>query len=134
MSNDLNSCNFIGRLGADPETRYTTGGDAVCNLRLAVRWKSKDKEGAEWVPVVAFGKKAELVRDYLKKGYRVYISGRFKTRKWTDTNNGIERYATEIHLEQIQFLDSKPASQDQQQAPAPAQSGEFDDWSDDVPF
>jgi single-strand DNA-binding protein len=133
--NDLNSCSFIGRLGADPEIRAMPSGECVANLRLAVGWKSKDKEGAEWVPVVAFGKKAELVRDYLKKGSRVYLSGRFKTRKWTDTNNGIERYTTEIHLEQLQFLDSRQSGDQQAQQSEPAaQAGGFDNFDDDIPF
>ncbi len=142
MSNDLNSCNFIGRLGADPEIRAMPSGECVANFRLAVGWKSKDKEGAEWVPVVAFGKKGELVRDYLKKGSRVFISGRFKTRKWTDTNNGIERYTTEIHLEQIQFLDSRPQGDQQQQSGERSynangtlpQQPEPDNFDDDIPF
>lgn len=135
MANDLNSCSFIGRLGADPEIRSTPGGDCVANFRIAVGWKSKDKEGAEWVPVVAFGKKAELVRDYLKKGSRVYLSGRFKARKWNDQNNGIERYTTEIHLEQLQFLDSRQSSDQTSgtRLTEPVNSG-ADDWKDDIDF
>ena len=58
MSNDLNLCQFIGRLGKDPETRYLASGDPVANITIAVGWKSKDKEGAEWVNVTAFGKLA----------------------------------------------------------------------------
>ena len=61
MANDLNQCNFIGRLGADPEVRYMPAGEAVANIRIAVGWKSKDKERAEWVPVVFFGKPASIV-------------------------------------------------------------------------
>lgn len=135
MSNDLNQCQFIGRLGADPKTRFTQGGDAITSFRLAVGWKSKDKEGAEWVPVVAFGKQAELAGQYLKKGSRVFVSGRFKTRKWQD-QTGNDRYMTEINLEQLQFLDSKSdsAGQAPRSSQSAAPSGGFDQFSDDIPY
>jgi single-strand DNA-binding protein len=106
MANDLNQCNFIGRLGTDPETRYTSSGDAVCNFRIAVGWKTKEKEGAEWVPVTTFGKLAEICGQYLKKGAQVFVSGRFATRKWQD-KDGIDRYTTEIRADQMQMLGSK---------------------------
>jgi single-strand DNA-binding protein len=145
MSNDLNQCQFIGRLGAEPETRFTQSGEAVCNFRLAVGWKTSDKEGAEWVPVVAFGKKAELCGEHLHKGSRVFVQGKFKTRKWQD-KDGKDRYTTEINLDQLQFLDSRaagghdnlppeartPPRQAGAAAPAPAQG--FDQFDDDIPF
>lgn len=67
MSKDLNQCNFIGRLGADPESRALPSGDAVCNFRIACGWKTKDKEGTEWVPAVAFGKLGEICERYLRR-------------------------------------------------------------------
>ena len=103
MANDLNQCSFIGRLGADPEGRALANGDAVSSFRIAVGWKTKEKEGAEWVPVVAFGKLAEICNDYLQKGGQVFVQGRFRTRKWTD-KEGIDRYTTEIIAETIQML------------------------------
>lgn len=145
MSNDLNRCEFIGRLGKDPETRYSPSGDAICNFSIAVGWKSKDKEGAEWVSISAFGKLAEICGQYLKKGSQVYIAGRFSTRKWTD-KDGVDRYSTSINADQMQMLGGK---QDSQQAapsrqssghsasnppPPKPSSGNYDPMLDDIPF
>lgn len=145
MSNDLNRCEFIGRLGKDPETRYSPSGDAICNFSIAVGWKSKDKEGAEWVSISAFGKLAEICGQYLKKGSQVYVAGRFSTRKWTD-KDGVDRYSTSINADQMQMLGGK---QDSQQAapsrqssghsasnppPPKPSSGNYDPMLDDIPF
>lgn len=139
MANDLNRCEFIGRLGKDPETRHSPDGTAVCNFSLAVGWKTKEKEGVEWVRIVAFGKLAEICSDYLAKGKQVYVSGRMTTRKWADKDTGQDRYSTEIVADQMQMLGGKgdevdrapsqrPAPQQpQRQAQAPAQSGGYDD-------
>ena len=107
MSNDLNQCNFIGRLGKDPESRNTTSGMAVVNASIACGWKSKDKEGTEWVNLVFFDKLAEIVSKYLRKGSKVYVSGRMQTRKWQD-KEGRDRYTTEVVCDRMQMLDSKP--------------------------
>src|SRR5210317_527734 len=104
--NDLNQCNFIGRLARDPEIRYTPNGDAIASLSIACGWKGKDKEGAEWVRVSAFGKLAEIIGQYLRKGSQVYISGRMQTRKWQD-KEGKDRYTTEIVADKMQMLGSK---------------------------
>lgn len=139
MANDLNYCSFIGRLGADPESRAMPSGDATSNFRIAVGWKSKEKEGTEWVPVVVFGKLAEICNQYLTKGSQVFISGRFRTREWE--KDGVKRYSTEIVADQMQMLGSKPDGH--QQAPqasrtsqrqAPASGGGFADMDDDIPF
>jgi len=135
MSNDLNQCNFIGRLGRDPETRYMNNGDAVCNFSLAVGWKGKDKEGTEWVRCVAFGKLGEIAGKYLVKGKQCYVSGRMSTRKWTD-KDGVERYSTEINVDRLQLLGSKSdgeGRQEQRQEPKPA-APDFDEIDDDIPF
>lgn len=107
MASDHNYCAFIGRLGADPETRYLPSGDAVTNFRIAVGWKSKDKEGTEWITINAFGKLAEVCGQYLSKGSRVFVSGAMRTRKWTD-KSGAERFSTEIVADKMQMLDGKP--------------------------
>lgn len=141
MANDLNQCNFIGRLGADPETRYSSSGDAMTRLRLAVGWKTKNKEGTEWVPVQAYGKLAEICAEYLRKGSQVFVSGRFTTRKWQD-QSGQDRYSTEIVAETMQMLGSKPQGADTsgeqyqrvREGSAPAPSGRFEDMDDDIPF
>lgn len=134
MSNDLNQCNFIGRLGADPETRYLTNGDAVASFRIAVGWKGKDKEGAEWVSVSAFGKLAEICGQWLKKGSQVFISGRMKTDEYE--KDGVKRYSTKIIADRMQMLGGKPREEGQASDPkGPKQhSTSFDDMDDDIPF
>lgn len=104
----LNLCQFIGNLGQDPEMRSTQGGGAVCNLRIACTDKYKDRDGnmqerTEWVSVVVFGRTAEAVHKFCKKGKQVYVSGRLQTRKWTD-KAGAERYSTEVVAEDVKFL------------------------------
>ncbi|BCQ30414.1 MULTISPECIES: single-stranded DNA-binding protein [Caballeronia] len=163
----VNKVILVGNLGADPETRYLPSGDAVANIRLATTDRYKDKasgemkEQTEWHRVSFFGRLAEIVSEYLKKGSSVYIEGRIRTRKWTD-QAGQERYSTEIVADQMQMLggrsagdpssndgfeSQRPARQERSQQPrssnpAPANrepqstsyggGGGFDD--DDIPF
>lgn len=135
MANDLNQCNFIGRLGKDPTTKYTQGGKAVTSFSIACGWKSKDKEGTEWVNVTAFDKLGEVCGEYLSKGKQVFVSGRFTTDKYE--KDGVERYSTKIVADRVQFLGSKDEGQrqsrPQRQAP---QSASADDFADDesLPF
>jgi single-strand DNA-binding protein len=116
----VNKVILIGNLGADPETRYLPGGDAVCTLRLATTDKWKDKtsgdmrETTEWHRVVLFRRLAEVANEYLKKGAPVYIEGRLRTRKWQD-KEGKERFTTEIEGSEMQMLgnarsDTQPAT------------------------
>ena len=107
----VNKVILLGNLGRDPETRYTTGGDAVTNLRIATSEQWKDKNGdkqekTEWHSVVLFGRQAEVAGEYLKKGRSVYIEGRLQTRKYTD-KEGVEKYATEIVADRMQLLGSR---------------------------
>jgi single-strand DNA-binding protein len=119
MSN-LNQCNIIGRLGQDPEMRYTGSGDAVANLSIAVseKWKDKQtgepKEQTEWIRVVLFKRQAELAGEYLHKGSLVYISGKMKTRKYE--KDGQTHYSTEIQGREMQFLSPKSESAPTQQS------------------
>lgn len=112
MASDLNMCCFIGRLGKDPELRYLPDGKAVVSISIAVgeTWKAKDsgekQEKTTWVPIVAFGKLAEIIGEYLKKGAKVYVSGRLQVRKWQD-KEGNDRYTTEIIANQMQMLDTR---------------------------
>jgi single-strand DNA-binding protein len=105
----VNKVILVGNLGADPETRYLPGGDAVANIRLATTDRYKDKssgefkELTEWHRVAFFGRLAEIVNEYLKKGSSVYIEGRIRTRKWQD-QSGQDRYSTEIVADQMQML------------------------------
>lgn len=156
MANDLNQCNFIGRLGRDPEMRYAPNGEAICNFSIACGWKTREKEGTEWVPVTTFGKLAEVCAQYLKKGSQVFISGRFTTRSWDD-KEGKKRYTTEIRADSMQMLGgrqgssggdaggyggdySQPAPQSsaprrpQRPAATPPTGGGFGGMDDDIPF
>ncbi|MBK9114899.1 MAG: single-stranded DNA-binding protein [Betaproteobacteria bacterium] len=104
----VNKVILLGNLGRDPETRYTTGGDAVTNLRIATTEQWKDKSGekqekTEWHTVVLFGRTAEIAAEYLKKGRSVYIEGRLQTRKYTD-KEGVEKYSTEIVGDRMQLI------------------------------
>ena len=109
MANDLNRCEFIGRLGKDPEVRFSAAGDAVCNFSIAVGSKFQEKESTEWVRIVAFKKLAAICGDYLKKGSQVYIAGRMVTRKWQN-KDGVDQYTTEVVADQMQMLGGKTES------------------------
>jgi single-strand DNA-binding protein len=110
----VNKVILVGNLGADPETRYLPSGDAVSNIRLATTDRYKDKtsgemkELTEWHRVSFFGRLAEVVNEYLKKGSSIYVEGRIRTRKYTD-QAGIEKYSTEIVAEQMQMLGGRPS-------------------------
>lgn len=147
MANDLNQCNFTGRLGRDVEIKYTAGGTAVANISIAVGGRRKNNDQWEdtttWVPIVLFGKKAELAEKYLSKGSHVRITGKFQVQKWQD-NDGKDRYNTEIIADDMQFIGGKqsqgggqqqrPAQQQrapqQQQQAAPT----VDSFDEDIPF
>jgi len=116
----LNQCNFIGNLGSDPESKTLPNGNAVCNFSIAVSddyTKDGQKvEATEWVRVVTFGKLAEICAQYMKKGSKVFVSGRFKTRSWE--KEGVKQYSTEITANDVQFLDSKQETGQSQQSSA----------------
>ena len=105
----VNKVILLGNLGADPEVRYMTNGEAMANIRMATTetWRDKatgdKKDATEWHRVVFFGRLAEIVKEYLKKGSSVYIEGRIRTRKWQD-KEGQERYTTEIEANEMQML------------------------------
>ena len=111
---NLNKVMLIGRLGKDPEIRYTQSGSAVANFTLATseNWvdpQGQRKEKTEWHSVVAWNKLADLVQSYLKQGSQVYIEGKLQTRSWDDAQTGQKRYKTEISARTLQFLDSRPS-------------------------
>lgn len=136
MSNDLNQCQFIGRLGKDVEMRFLPNGDPVANFSIAAGWKAKDKEGVEWVPIVAFGKLAEICGEYLKKGQQVYVQGRMRIEKYTDKNSGVEKYSTKIYADKMQMLGGKSdgggSNSKESRAPEPPPMSDMPD--DDIPF
>ncbi len=164
----VNKVILVGNLGRDPEIRYLPSGDPVANIAIATSSKYKGKDGnmveeTEWHRVTFFGKLAEIVGQYLKKGRSVYVEGRLKTRKYTD-KDGVEKYATDIIANEMQMLGGREGMGDpggghdgdnegysarpsapprQQQAPAPRPpapaaakqpSSGFDDMDDDIPF
>jgi single-strand DNA-binding protein len=112
----LNKVMLIGNLGADPETRYMPSGNAVANVSIATSesWKDRNtgepQERTEWHRVVFFGKLAEIVGQYLRKGSKVFVEGRLQTRKWQG-QDGQDRWTTEIVVDQrgsMTMLDGRP--------------------------
>ena len=108
----VNKVLLVGRLGRDPETRYTSGGQAVANFTLATDETYKDRSGerqkrTEWHRIVLWGKLAEITQQYLKKGMLVYIEGRIQTRQWEDKRDGQKRTTTEIVANVMRMLTSR---------------------------
>ncbi len=110
MARGINKVILIGNLGADPEVRYNATGGATANITIATSesWTDKQtnekKEQTEWHRVVIYQRLAEIAGEYLRKGSKVYIEGRLRTRKWQD-QQGVERYTTEIIANELQMLD-----------------------------
>lgn len=110
----VNKVILVGRLGKDPETRYTSGGQAVCNFSLATDETFKDKSGerqkrTEWHRIVIWAKQAEIAQQYLKKGAQIYLEGRIQSREWTDKENQ-KRTSYEIVATNFRMLGSKSDS------------------------
>jgi len=153
----LNKAMIIGRLGQDPEVRYTQSNTAVANLSIATNERYKDgtgewQERTEWHKVVAWGRKAEICQQYLTKGSQVYVEGPIQTSQWED-RDGNKRYTTEIKALTLTMLDTRGDGGMSTGAPSgqaagvsnanassePASSSvnldeKFDDIDDDLPF
>lgn len=130
MARGINKVIIIGNLGADPEVRYGPTGGAVANITVATSesWTDKQtnekKELTEWHRVVVYQRLAEIAGEYLRKGSKVFIEGRLRTRKWQD-QQGVERYTTEIIANELQMLDGRNETANQSsngQANAPAKT------------
>jgi single-strand DNA-binding protein len=140
----INKVIIIGRLGNDPEVRYTPSGSAVARFSVATseEWKDKvsgeKKERTEWHRVTAWGKLGEICGEYLAKGRQVYVEGRLQTSSYDD-KDGVKRYSTEIVASDVQFLGSRessggrptsggpaPREMNAERSPAPG--------DDDIPF
>ena len=112
----INKAILIGRLGSDPEVRYTPSGVAVANFSIATseEWKDRDtgekKERTEWHRIVAWRRLGEICGEYLSKGKQVYVEGRIQTRSWDD-RDGNKRYTTEIVATDVQFLGARDAAE-----------------------
>lgn len=128
----INKCIILGRVGNDPEVKYSASGSAITNLSVATseQWNDKatgeKKEQTEWHRVVIFGKLAEVAGEYLRKGSQVYVEGKLRTRKWTD-QSGVEKYTTEIVLQPMngvmQMIGGKSSDNGNQQSQQRQQSG-----------
>lgn len=136
----VNKAILIGRLGADPEVRYTSTGTAVANFNMATSVNFTDKNGektekTEWHRIVAFGKLGEICGEYLAKGKQVYIEGRLQTREWED-RDGNKRRTTEIVAGTMQMLGTAgdKVRDDMSDAPPPVSDIPNIGTEDDVPF
>jgi single-strand DNA-binding protein len=158
MARSVNKVTLLGNVGKDPEIRSTPGGTMVASFTLATSDNQKDAQGAwqertEWHNLVAFKRTAEIVRDYVKKGHKLYIEGKITNRSWDDKESGQKRYKTEILVNELVLLSGRDdasgggysrgagassassASSYDQRPSAPdtyAQSAEISD--DDIPF
>lgn len=139
----VNKVILVGRLGADPETRFTQSGDAVtsCSIATFESWKDKQgqkQESTEWHRVTFFRKLAEIAGQYLKKGSQVYIEGKIKTEKYQDKVTGEDKYTTKIianEMRMIGVVDAGDADKEHKQNKAPsAPRPQTDDFDDDIPF
>ncbi|WP_109486703.1 single-stranded DNA-binding protein [Occallatibacter savannae] len=156
MAKSVNKVILLGNVGKDPEIRSTGGGTMVASFTLATSDRTKDPQGnwqdrTEWHNLKAFGRTAEIVRDYVKKGHKLFVEGRISTSSWDDKESGQKRYRTEIIVNDLSLLSgrddggggaspysrqsSSTSAMDQRQ-PAHqdeyAQSAEISD--DDIPF
>jgi single-strand DNA-binding protein len=141
----VNKCLFIGNLGEDPSLRYMPNGDAVVNISIACSERYKDKntgeqkESTEWIRAVAFRKQAEVIAEYFKKGSKIYIEGKMRTRSYD--KDGVKHYTTEIMINEFDFLDrrndaqqgNQQPRQSTQQRPSQAAAPSYEDL-EDIPF
>ena len=146
MARGVNKVILVGNLGKDPEVRFLQSGNPVANITLATsrQWRDKDsgeqKENTEWHRVVFFNRLAEIVKDFLHKGSKVYIEGELRTREWE--REGQKHYTTEVVARDMQMLDSKGDGPPPQASSQPAPQGQgaqsptppADDFDDDIPF
>jgi single-strand DNA-binding protein len=142
----VNKVILVGNLGKDPEMRFLPSGEAIANFSLATSetWKDKNtgekKEATEWHRCSAFGKLADIIGQYVKKGSSIYVEGSLKTRKWQD-KDGSDRYTTEIKVDQMKMLGSKgdgggsvPHEEPTEAPKQEKKAGSFADMDDDIPF
>jgi len=157
----VNKVILVGNSGRDPEVRYTPSGDAVANISLATSERYKDRstgesrEQTEWHRLVFFGKLAEIVGEYVKKGTPLYVEGKIRTNKWQCQKTGQDRYTTEILCDTMRLLGKKPDEHEaessktqgeyqaeqkekyrstQKEPPEPEPVQDIGDLEDDIPF
>lgn len=142
MSSGINKAILIGNLGHDPDVRHLDNGGSVANFSVATSesWKDKNtgerQERTEWHRVAVFGKLADIVGQYLRKGSKVYVEGSLQTRKWQD-NAGQDRYTTEVVVRmggQLRMLDPRAVGDTRKTEPVPAPTQPAESFDDDIPF
>lgn len=127
--NSLNKAQLIGRLGQDPEAKETKNGTKVAKFSLATQTQGKDKEPqTEWHRLIAFGKRAEIVENYVGKGDQVYIEGKLQTDSWED-KDGNKKQATKVVVNQLLRVSGKGSSKSSSE-----QIQQFDNQDDSFPF
>ena len=112
MAKGVNKVFLLGRLGKDPEIRTTAGGMTVASFTVATSDRVKGQDGqwtdkTEWHNLVAFQRTAEIIRDYVKKGSKLYVEGKIQTRSWDDKESGAKRYRTEIIVNDLSLLSGR---------------------------
>ena len=128
MARGINKAILIGNLGNDPDIRYTASGTAIANISLATAesWRDKNsgeqQERTEWHRIVFFGRLAEIVGEYLRKGSQIYVEGRIQTRKWQD-KEGNDRYSTEVVANEMQMLGGRGGASAPMNTDLPRQTG-----------
>jgi single-strand DNA-binding protein len=146
MSRSLNKVQLIGNVGQEPDVRFTQDGRPIANLSIATSDTWTDKQGqkqeiTEWHRVVAFGKLAEIIQQYVHKGSKLFIEGKLQTRKWTD-NQGMDKYTTEIVINgfdgQMIMLDGRDSyqtpHQSEDQTDKPLMVSKIEGFDDKIPF
>jgi len=150
MARGVNKAIIVGNVGQDPEVRYMPSGSAVAEVSVATseQWKDKQsgekQERTEWHRVTFFGRLAEIVGEYVRKGSQIYVEGSIRTEKWQD-KQGQDRYTTKIIANEMQMLGGRtggstsfqqdaPSQAPAQSAPAAAPAGSSADFDDDIPF
>lgn len=140
MSKSVNNVMLLGFVGKDPEVRTTGGGTMVANFSLATSERSKGGDGnwadkTEWHNLVVFGKTAEVVRDYVHKGSKLYVEGKLQTRSWDDRDSGKKVYRTEVAVRELILLDAKREDGEQPYPPKSNLAGQTRlEQELDIPF
>ena len=135
----MSKMTLIGNLGSDPEMRYAPSGDAVTSFSVAVNWRQRGRDGqpavekTDWFRVSAWGRLAETTNQYLSKGSKVYVEGRFSTSTWT-APDGQTRVTNEVRAQDVRFLDPRGQVSGAPGEPPPPGVGAPDDDDDDLPW
>jgi single-strand DNA-binding protein len=133
MGKTVNKATVLGNVGRDPEIKTTSGGTLIATFSIATSYKAKDRdEKTEWHNITAFGRTAEIIRDYVKKGSKIYVEGRLDTQTWE--KDGHKNYRTSIIVDELTLLGDSGGGGGQRSAPARQQQQQAEIADDDIPF